>query len=130
MGFYASMSNTSLFMKKDGTDIIILLLYVDDIILTGSNSVKVHQVIHELSEVFDLKDLGKLTYFLGLQITYQSNGDIFVNQSKYIKDLIHKAGMDSCKPASIPCKPHNSLLVTEAIPFSDPTFYRSIVGSL
>ena len=130
MGFCASMFDTSLFMKKDGTDIIILLLYVDDIILTGSNSVKVHQVIHELFEVFDLKNLGKLTYFLGLQITYQSNGDIFVNQSKYIKNLIHKAGMDSCKPASTPCKPHNSLLVTEAIPLSDRTFYRSIVGSL
>ncbi|KAM1385101.1 hypothetical protein PS2_031262 [Malus domestica] len=130
MGFHASLSDTSLFVKHNGADIIILLLYVDDIILTGSKSVQVQQVIHELSEVFELKDLGRLSYFLGLQISYHSNGDIFVNQSKYITDLIHKAGMDSCKPATTPCKPHNSLLVTEGMSLPDPTFYRSIVGSL
>ncbi|CAN6693356.1 unnamed protein product [Malus baccata var. baccata] len=97
-----SASDTSLFTKKDGNDIVILLLYVDDIILTGSNSLNVQKVIDELSEVFELKDMGQLTYFLGLQIAYKSNGDIFVNQAKYIKDLIHKAGMDSCKSANTP----------------------------
>lgn len=130
MGFQTSLSDTSLFTKNDDTDIIILLLYVDDIILTDSNSTKIHQVIKELSEVFGIKNLGKLTYFLGLQIKYQSNRDIFVNQSKYIKDLMHKVGMESCKPATTPCKPHDSLLIIEGILLSDPTFYRSIVGSL
>ncbi|XP_048431488.1 uncharacterized mitochondrial protein AtMg00810-like [Pyrus x bretschneideri] len=130
MGFHASLSDTSLFVKNNGADIIILLLYVDDIILIGSNSVQVQQVIHELSEVFELKDLGRLSYFLGLQISYQSNGDIFVNQSKYINDLLHKAGMDSCKPSATPCKPHDSLLLTEGMSLTNPTFYRSIVGSL
>ncbi|CAN6685451.1 unnamed protein product [Malus baccata var. baccata] len=104
------VSDTSLFMKTDSVDIIILLLYVDDIILTGSSSVKVQNVVQELSTVFDLKDLGRLTYFLSLQIQYKSNGDIFVHQAKYIKDLIHKSGMDSCKPAATPCKPHSQLL--------------------
>ncbi|CAN6697433.1 unnamed protein product [Malus baccata var. baccata] len=79
-----------------------LLLYVDDIILTRSNVTKVQQVIGDLAGVFDLKDMGRLTYFLGLQIQYKENGDIFVNQSKYVKDLIHKAGMESCKPANTP----------------------------
>nr|XP_028949296.1 uncharacterized protein LOC114821382 [Malus domestica] len=95
-------SDTSLFVKTDGADMIILLLYMDDIILTWSNSSKVQEVIQELSVVFELKDMGKLTYFLGLQVDYKTNGDIFLNQSKYIKDLIHKAGMDSCKPATTP----------------------------
>ncbi|CAN6726304.1 unnamed protein product [Malus baccata var. baccata] len=95
-------SDTSLFIKKNDNDIVILLLYVDDIILTGSNSVKIQKMIDELSEVFELKDMGQLTYFLGLQISYKDNGDIFINQSKYIRDVIHKAGMDSCKPAATP----------------------------
>lgn len=87
-------------------------------------------VIQELSTVFDLKDLGQLTYFLGLQIQYKSNGDIFVNQSKYIKYLVHNAGMDSCKPATTPCKPHNQMMMTEGKLLEDPSTYKSIVGSL
>ncbi|KAM3001281.1 hypothetical protein FF2_037593 [Malus domestica] len=130
MGFTASVSDTSLFIKTDNNDIIILLLYVDDIILTGSCVTKVQLVVQELSSVFDLKDLGKLTYFLGLQIQYKPNEDIFVNQSKYIKDLLHKAGMDSCKPANTPCKPHNQMMMTEGELLSDPSSYRSIIGSL
>lgn len=63
MGFHASLSDTSLFMKKDGSDIIILLLYVGDIILTWLSTLKIKQVVQELYEVFDLKDLGKLTFF-------------------------------------------------------------------
>ena len=130
MGFTVSASDTSLFMKIDSTYIIILLLYVDDIILTGSSSIKIHNVVQELSSVFDLKDFGKLTYFLGLQIQYRSNGDIFVHQAKYIKDLIHKSGMESCKPAATSCKPHSQLLCSEGTLLADPSIYRSIVGSL
>ena len=66
LGFCASTSDTSLFVKKDGPYMIILLLYVDDIIVSDSNTVKIQHVIEELSEVFDLKDMGQLTYFLGL----------------------------------------------------------------
>ena len=84
---------------SNGSDVIALLLYVDDIILTGSNASKVQAIIQELGDVFELKDMGKLSYFLGLQLTYKENGDIFINQSKYAWDLIHKAGMDTCKPA-------------------------------
>ena len=130
LGFVASTSDTSLFVKHDGQDVIILLLYVDDIILTGSNTTKIQKVSEDLVDVFDLKDMGKLTYFLGLQIHYSANGDIFLNQSKYIKDLVHKVGMDSCKPANTPCKPHNQMLVNEGKLLHDPTLYRSLVGSL
>ncbi|XP_050121443.1 uncharacterized mitochondrial protein AtMg00810-like [Malus sylvestris] len=130
MGFKASSSDSSLFVKQDGADVIILLLYVDDIILTGSSSQKVQEVITELAAVFELKDIGRLTYFLGLQVQYKVNGDIFVRQSKYIKDLLHKAMMDSCKPATTPCKPHNSLILNEEEVLADPSLYGSLVGLL
>ncbi|CAN6683482.1 unnamed protein product [Malus baccata var. baccata] len=100
MGFTASSSDTSLFTKKDHLDIVIFLLYVDDIILTGSNHAVIQSVVNELSE------------------------------AKYITDLIHKAGMDSCKPAPTPCKPHNSMLVTEGTSLADLSVYISLVGSL
>ncbi|CAN6700356.1 unnamed protein product [Malus baccata var. baccata] len=102
-------SDTSLFVQKDDFDIIILLLYVDDIILTCSNPLKIQKVIQELFEVFELKDMGQLTYFLGLQVQYKADDSVFVNQSKYIKDLVHKTGMESCKPATTPCKPHHHM---------------------
>lgn len=77
-----------------------------------------------------MKDLGKLTFFLGLQITYQDNGDLFISQSKYVKDLLKKARMESCKSCPTPCKPHTQLLKDEGTPLIDPKMFRSLVETL
>lgn len=69
--------------------------------------------------------MGQLTYFLGLKIAYKPNGDSFDNPLKYIKDLIYKAGMDSCKPA-----PLDQMLISYGPIMSNASLYRSIVGSL
>ncbi|XP_048430155.1 uncharacterized mitochondrial protein AtMg00810-like [Pyrus x bretschneideri] len=130
MGFIVSQSDTGLFVKYDRVDVISLLLYVDDIILTGSSPEKVQTIIQELRDVFDLKDMGKLSYFLGLEVKYKANGDIFHSQSKYAKDLLHKASMDSCKCVNTSCRPHTQFLDSEGIPLSDPTLCRSLVGVL
>ncbi|XP_048437136.1 uncharacterized mitochondrial protein AtMg00810-like [Pyrus x bretschneideri] len=124
------MSDTSLFVKVDGSDVIVLLLYVDDIILTGSNTEKIQFVIDNLADVFDLKDMGTLAYFLGLQVQYNGDGSLFVNQSKYTKELVKEARMEHCKSTSTPSKPHSQLLTIEGTPLSDPTHYRSLVGAL
>ncbi|KAM1340841.1 hypothetical protein ACFX2H_039173 [Malus domestica] len=130
IGFKSSLSDTSLFVKVDGGDIILLLLYVDDIILTGSNSVKIQSIIDDLAGVFDLKDMGRLTYFLGLHIQYRDDGSLFISQTKYAKDVLQKAGMENCKFTSTPSKPHTQILAGEGTLLSDPSHYRSIVGAL
>ncbi|KAI5327629.1 hypothetical protein L3X38_027025 [Prunus dulcis] len=130
IGFTVSHSDPSLFVKHVGSDSVLLLLYVDDIILIGSKDGLVQEVIDELSAVFEMKDMGRLTYFLGLQISYHDNGDIFVCQTKYARDLLAKAGMDTCRSCTTPCKPHCQLLASEGDSLSDPTIYRSIVGAL
>ncbi|CAN6704355.1 unnamed protein product [Malus baccata var. baccata] len=117
MGFTMSQSDTSLFVKYDGVDVIALLLYVDDIILTGSNPEKVQPVITELGDMFDLKDMGKLSYFLGLQITYKLNGDIFLIKLNMPKTCFTR-------------QEWIIFLDSEGIPLPDPTFYRSVVGAL
>lgn len=71
---------------------MILLLYVDDIILTGNSLSFIFEVILALTQEFDMKDLGNLHYFLGLQITYKNTG-LFVSQTKYIQDLLAKVDM-------------------------------------
>ncbi|CAL9013560.1 unnamed protein product [Prunus brigantina] len=116
--------------QPPGSDIVILLLYVDDIILTGSSPQLVQTVIDDLGAVFDMKDMGRLAYFLGLQVSYDSTGGIFVHQTKYAQELLNKAGMTNCKACPTPCKPHNQVLRTEGQPLTDPTLYRSLVGAL
>ncbi|CAL9022228.1 unnamed protein product [Prunus brigantina] len=80
--------------------------------------------------LFEMKDMGRLAYFLGLQIAYPVSGGLFVSQTKYAKDLLHKAGMHSCRACSTPCKPHNQILTDIGEPLSDPTMFRSVVGAL
>lgn len=130
LGFKSSHSDPSLFVKHEGSDIVILLLYVDDIILTGSSPQLVQTVIDDLGAVFDMKDMGRLAYFLGLQVSYDSTGGIFVHQTKYAQELLNKAGMTNCKACPTPCKPHNQVLRIEGQPLTDPTLYRSLVGAL
>ncbi|XP_070668855.1 uncharacterized protein [Malus domestica] len=84
----------------------------------------------KLGEVFDMQDMDPLTFFSGLQITYKENEDLFISQSKYVKDLLKKTFMDSSKPCSTPCKPHTQLLKDERTPLVDPTLFRSLVEAL
>ncbi|KAI5355191.1 hypothetical protein L3X38_008086 [Prunus dulcis] len=129
LGFVQSLADTSLFVPASGSDLLILLLYVDDIILTGNNLLLIQQTITALGHEFNMKDLGELTYFLGLQVQYTSSG-IHVNQSKYATDLLAKASMTHCEPCPIPCLPTTKLLKFDGVPLSDPTLYRSLVGGL
>jgi hypothetical protein len=66
LGFQASLADPSLFVQHSSLGVVILLLYVDDIILTGSHASLLSSVIAALTQEFDMKDLGKLYYFLGL----------------------------------------------------------------
>lgn len=95
---------------------------MDDIILTGNSVAEVQSVINQLTTEFDVKDLG-------LQIEYQSSG-IFVHQSKYIKDLLHKTDMFHCKQCITLCHPNHKLLDHGSPSFSDPFKYRNIIGAL
>ncbi|XP_004305316.1 PREDICTED: uncharacterized protein LOC101302857 [Fragaria vesca subsp. vesca] len=95
----------------------------------GSDTAGIHEVISELSMVFDMKDLGSLSYFLGLEVTKVRKG-ILLSQTKYAKDLLAKAGMESINTCSSPCLPHAQMTVDQGTPLADPTVYRSIVGAL
>ncbi|XP_028964571.1 uncharacterized mitochondrial protein AtMg00810-like [Malus domestica] len=106
-----------------------LLLYVDDIILTGSSSELINAVITDLTKAFDMKDLGQLHYFLGLEISYVSTG-LFVSQTKYIRELLQKVDLQDSKPCATPYLPYHRLLKTEGTPYHSPDQYRSIVGAL
>jgi hypothetical protein len=99
IGFRASKIDTSLFILSDGSNIFYLLVYVDDILLTGSNSAMLHHLIQLLSFEFKLRDLGVVHYFLGIEV--QSTGmGLMLRQHKYILDILTRASMTSCKPVN------------------------------
>uniref|UniRef100_A0A2N9G021 Integrase catalytic domain-containing protein n=1 Tax=Fagus sylvatica TaxID=28930 RepID=A0A2N9G021_FAGSY len=112
LGFLASNADSSLFVYKNKSVIAYLLLYVDDIVLTSNTPSYLDHLIHQLSTVFDLKDLGPLHYFLGLQVTRSSSG-LFLNQAKYAHDLIKKHNMLTSKPAKSPRCPNTRLSLHE-----------------
>ncbi|PRQ44691.1 putative RNA-directed DNA polymerase [Rosa chinensis] len=129
LGFQFSHSDPSLFVRHSSAGLVALLLYVDDIVITGSDTAGIHEVISELSMVFDMKDLGSLSYFLGLEVTKVQQG-ILLSQSKYARDLLAKTGMESVRSCTSPCLPHSQMTSNQGTLLKDPTMYRSIVGAL
>lgn len=79
LGFVSSTTHTSLFILFKGTDLTLVLIYVDDIIVIGSNSAFIQSLIQSLSVKFAMKDLGTLHYFLGLEVSTTANGLFFVS---------------------------------------------------
>lgn len=116
-------------MKHVGSDVVILLLYIDDIIIPGSAVDAISEIITKLVQEFDIKDLRTLHYFLALQIT-KTVARLFLSQSKYVNDLLTKTEMHQAKLCATPCLPYNRLLKDGGIPFDNPELYRSIVGAL
>jgi hypothetical protein len=94
-------SDPNVYTKKLGSHLIILVLYVDDLMFTGSDSKLLNHVKSNLKKKFEMIDLGFFNYFLGLQVL-QTNEGIFLSQSKYACDLLHHFHMEYCKPNPSP----------------------------
>eukprot|EP00253_Pinus_taeda_P034461 PITA_34461 len=122
-------SDNTVYTKKVGKSLIILVLYVDDLILTGSDPNLINHVNSSLKKKFEMTDLGQLHYFLGLQVL-QSKEGISLSQSKYACDLLRHFHMEDCKPA--PSRFHFGvkLSVTCPSPKVDATLYCQLVGKL
>ena len=128
-GFSRCHSNPNVYLKKVGSHIIILFLYVDDLILTGSDPKLLNHVKTSLKKKFEMTDLGFLHFFLGLQVL-QTNEEIFLSQSKYACDLLRRFHMDDCKPTPSPFQSGVKISATCTSPEVDATLYRQLVGSL
>ncbi|KAL5554009.1 hypothetical protein UlMin_041410 [Ulmus minor] len=101
MGFKFSRADNSLFLKITDRSTLLILIYVDDIIVTGSNREEIEKLITVLNNSFSLKDLGQLNYFLGIEVKTTAEG-LHLSQKRYIKDLLIKSKMDNAKPLPTP----------------------------
>lgn len=127
--FIPSKADTSLFLKFTKTSTIFVLVYVDDILITGSSSEEIQALIRQLNNTFSLKDLGDLHYFLGIEVNPISTG-LHLSQTRYITDLLTRANMDKAKALPTPMVSNSSLSSRQGTPIPNPQHYRSLVGAL
>jgi hypothetical protein len=128
-GFSISLADNSLFLFKSAHVQLMVLVYVNDLILTGSSHVSLDDLLRSLSAAFPIKDLGPLTYLLGVEVTKCAAG-LHLSQHRYITDLLHKTNMTLAKPLTSPMAASTSLSKFVGITLTDATLYQSTVGAL
>ncbi|GAU17915.1 hypothetical protein TSUD_330400, partial [Trifolium subterraneum] len=121
-GFQNTKSDSSLFTLRGRDHITFLLIYVDDIIVTGNNTKFLETFIKQLNIVFSLKDLGNLHYFLGIEVQRDAGG-IYLKQSKYINDLLRKFKMESASSCPTPMITGRQF-TAEGEKLKDPSMFR------
>ncbi|KAJ0536451.1 putative RNA-directed DNA polymerase [Helianthus annuus] len=124
MGFIQSVCDHSLFIMCKNDVFLVLLVYVDDIVITGNDRVEITKVKQGLSDSFQIKDLGILKYFLGIEVLY-SNDSVCLSQRKYCLELLNEFGYLGCKPVGTPIE--QSQLVTNKI-CKDTKFLDNVNG--
>jgi len=128
-GYKQSNSDHTLFLKRKGDLIICLIIHVDDMIITGSDIEEIAQLKNNLFREFEMKDLGGLKYFLGIEVL-RSNKGIFISQRKYIMDLLAETGMVDCKPIDTPIQVNHGLKFEEGANLENKERYQRLVGKL
>ncbi|CAA7015697.1 unnamed protein product [Microthlaspi erraticum] len=129
VGFVQSYSDYSLFIYSKNSVEIRVLIYVDDLLICGNKSAALSKFKEYLGECFRMKDLGRMKYFLGLEVA-RSNEGIFLSQRKYTLDIVAETGLLGSKPVCFPMEEKHNL-ARDTSPFlADPLPYRRLVGRL
>ena len=128
--FFRCDSEPTIYAKKLGNHPVILILYVDDLIVIGSDHNLLTHVKSNLKNKFEMTTLGHLHYFVGLQVLQTKEGIFHHHYCKYVFDLLRHFHMDDCKPTSYPFQfevKHTATCTTHDV---DATLQYQLVGSL
>jgi hypothetical protein len=128
LGFTKSKVDSNLYFKVMNDELVILLLYVDDLFLTGEEKL-ITECKKRLALEFEMKDLGLMHYFLGIEV-WQSPERIFLNQGKYAVEILKRFNMLECKSMNTPMETKLKPLVDTLSKLIDATLYRQIIGLL
>eukprot|EP00253_Pinus_taeda_P027305 PITA_27305 len=128
--FHRSLNDPNLYTKiNKQRQIILISLYVDDMIITGNANNLIKEIKQQMSQVFEMKDLGDLHHCLGLEV-WKDSGQTFLTQGKYAKTLLERFRMEQCKTAATPLQQNLKLSSDNGTKQGDATLYRQLVGSL
>ena len=128
-GFQQNHSDHTLFTKRRDNKVTCLIIYVDDMIITGDDVEEIQRLKENLFREFEMKDPGALKYFLGIEVLRSRHG-IFLRQKKYVLDLLTETGLLECKPADTPMVPNHGLKIEEGAELADKERYQRLVGKL
>ena len=118
-----------MFIKKSNDDILLVQIYVDDIIFRSINESLRKDFTDFMQGEFEMSMMGELNFFLGLQIKQLEDG-IFFNQSKYVKEMLKKFGLEDSKPMKTPISTETKVTRDIDGESVDNTKYREMIGSL
>ncbi|GJV50200.1 ribonuclease H-like domain, reverse transcriptase, RNA-dependent DNA polymerase [Tanacetum coccineum] len=119
----------AVYTRTDKTSTLLIGVYVDDLIVTGTSKKEIESFKYQMQEQFEMSDLGLLAYYLGIEVT-QKWGEISIKQTGYATKILKDTGMLDCNDAKIPMEPGLKLTKLSKEKFVDPTEYRSIIGCL
>jgi len=129
LGFKKSLSESTLYVKKLVSDLVVVSLYVDDMLVTGSNSAQITAFKQEMMKMFEMTDLGEMSYFLGMEVR-QTQNEVFIYQKKYLKEILRRFNMEECKSVSTPMGHKEKLQKNDGLVPADEKVYRSLIGCL
>ena len=128
-GFIKCPYEHALYFKIKNGDVLIVCLYVDDLIFTGSNPNMFKDFKNEMTMEFEMTDIGLMAYYLGIEVKQKEDG-IFISQESYTKEILKKFKMDDCNPISTPMECGIKLFKDDEAEKVDPTLFKSLVGCL
>jgi hypothetical protein len=129
-GFVKCPHEATLFVKNDGgQNWLIISLYVDDLIFTGNDSILLQQFKSSMMNTFDMTDLGKMRYFLRIEVIQNDQG-IFMCQEKYAKEILERFSMEKSNDVCSPIVTGTKLSKNDKSDEVDPTQFKQMVGSL
>ena len=129
-GFKKSLSEATVYVKgENGTNILIVAIYVDDVVFTGNNENMMEDFKEDMMQKYEMSDLGLLHHFLRIGIVQEAEG-IFIHQKKYAQTLLDKFGLKGCKSVATPLISNEKLIKDDGAEPADSNIYRRIVGSL
>ncbi|WKA12871.1 hypothetical protein VitviT2T_030219 [Vitis vinifera] len=129
LGFKKSQSESTLYIRKINVDILIISLYVDDLLVIGSNQCLMDKFKAEMEKVFEMTDLGDMSYFLRMEV-HQNQHEIFICQQKYAKEILKKFKMEKCKPIATPMNQKEKFCKENGVEKVNEELYRSMIGCL
>ena len=128
LGFRKFMVDNNLYQKEIDDGLMILVISVDDIIFGGDDD-ESDKFSEEMKKEFQMIMIGEMKYFLRLQIVQDKEG-IFIFQTKYLKDLLKRFGLETCKPIGTPMITGHKLATKDETPTIEQKKYRSMNGGL
>ncbi|KAK1414482.1 hypothetical protein QVD17_30227 [Tagetes erecta] len=129
IGYKQSHADHSLFTYQNGGKFVAILIYVDDVVITGNDEDKIKRTKDHLNTTFSIKNIGPLKYFLGIEVARTGDG-VVLSQHKYAMDVLTDCGQLGCRPSSFPMEQNLKLDKCHESHKTDASLYRRLIGRL